>query len=72
MSWRFRKSFGRGPIRINLSKGGVGGSFGFPGCRIGVSPNGQYYLSLGIPNTGLYWIKYFGVPNKQKSQGRRP
>lgn len=58
MSWRFRKVFGRGPFRWTLSKGGIGWSFGIPGLRYGVSPNGSRYISVGLPGTGLYWIKY--------------
>jgi Protein of unknown function (DUF4236) len=60
MSWRWRKSFGRGPLRINLSKGGIGWSFGIPGLRIGRSPSGRPYVSQSIPGTGLSWIKYLG------------
>src|SRR5882724_1894062 len=59
MGWRFRKSFGRGPFRWTLSKRGIGWSWGIPGLRYGVSPSGQRYFSMGIPGTGLYYIKYF-------------
>jgi hypothetical protein len=62
MGWVFRKSFGRGPFRWTLSKRGVGWSVGIPGLRYGVSPSGQRYISVGIPNTGLYWIKHLGRP----------
>ena len=62
MGWVFRKSFGRGPFRWTLSKRGVGWSVGIPGLRYGVSPTGQRYVSVGIPNTGLYWTKHFGRP----------
>jgi hypothetical protein len=58
MGWRWHKSFGRGPLRLNLSQRGVGWSFGIPGLRYGRSPSGQPFVSLGIPGTGLYWIKY--------------
>ncbi|MBM3128292.1 MAG: DUF4236 domain-containing protein [Chloroflexi bacterium] len=57
MSWRFRKVFRRGPIRWTLSKHGVGSSVGIPGLRYGVMANGQRYVSIGIPGTGLYWFK---------------
>jgi hypothetical protein len=59
MGWRFRKTFGRGPFRWTLSKKGIGWSWGIPGLRTGVSPSGQRYVSVGIPGTGLYYIKYF-------------
>lgn len=58
MSWIFRKIFRFGPFRTTLSKGGVGMSWGIPGFRIGVSPTGRIYLSIGIPGTGLYFLKY--------------
>jgi hypothetical protein len=59
MGWRFRKTFGRGPFRWTLSKRGIGGSWGIPGLRFGISPSGQRYFSVGIHGTGLYYIKYF-------------
>ncbi len=62
MGWRFRKVLQSGPFRWTLSKSGVGFSWGVPGLRFGVSPNGQRYISFGIPGTGLYFIKYFGKP----------
>jgi len=60
MGWRFRKTISRGPFRYTISKKGIGYSIGFMGFRIGSSPSGQNYFSLGIPGTGLYYIKYFG------------
>lgn len=67
MGWRWRRVFGRGPFRVTLSKGGVGWSVGVPGLRYGRSPNGQPYISIGIPGTGLYCIKYL-----RRSVTRRP
>ncbi len=64
MSWRWRKIFSSGPIRTTVSKSGIGWSIGIPGFRVGISPTGKKYLSAGIPNTGLYWIKYFDFPQK--------
>jgi hypothetical protein len=58
MAWRWRKSIGRGPFRINLTKRGIGWSVGVPGLRYGRSPSGRKYISQGIPGTGLYRIKY--------------
>jgi len=64
MGWRWRKAFTRGPIRTTVSKTGIGWSIGVPGFRVGIAPTGRKYLSVGIPNTGLYWIKYFDFPRK--------
>ena len=58
MSWIFRKVFRLGPFSTTLSKGGVGVSWGIPGFRFGVSSSGRKYFSIGIPGTGLYFIKY--------------
>lgn len=65
--WRFRKVFHRGPFRWTLSKRGIGRSWGIPGLRYGTSPSGQRYISISIPGTGLYWIKYF---NQSKKRGQ--
>lgn len=73
MSWRFRKVLGRGPFRWTLSKRGIGWSFGIPGLRYGVSPNGSRYVSFGLPGTGLYWIKYLDQRNQPvPGQPRKP
>lgn len=58
MSWRWRKAIGAGPLRLNLSRSGVGWSWGIPGLRYGVTPHGRRYVSVGFPGLGLYWMKY--------------
>jgi hypothetical protein len=69
MSWIFRKVFRSGPFRTTVSKGGVGMSWGIPGFRFGISPSGRKYISIGIPGTGLYFIKYLdSKSNSQKPQ----
>jgi hypothetical protein len=69
MSWIFRKVFRSGPFRTTVSKVGVGMSWGIPGFIFGVSPSGRYYFSIGIPGTGLYFIKYLdSKSNSQKPQ----
>lgn len=60
MGWRFRKSFGFGPVRATVSRKGVGASWGVPGFHIGISPNGRPYVGIGIQGTGFCYIKYFG------------
>jgi len=71
MGWRFRRSFKMGPIRWNLSRGGIGGSWGGPGFRVGVSADGRRYLSVGISGTGLYYQHYFGR-NRSGTPGGSP
>jgi hypothetical protein len=43
MSFYVRKSFQRGPFRLNFSKSGVGVSVGVPGFRVGIGPRGTYF-----------------------------
>lgn len=42
MGFSFRKSFKAGPIRLNLSRSGLGVSTGVKGFRVGVGPRGSY------------------------------
>ncbi|MBM4045842.1 MAG: DUF4236 domain-containing protein [Planctomycetes bacterium] len=72
MGWRFRKVFRFGPLRWWPSRAGVGYSWGIPGLRIGVSANGSRFLSVGIPGTGLYFIKYFSSRAQPTSTGQLP
>jgi hypothetical protein len=60
MGFRFRKTFslGRG-VRINLSKSGIGGSFGIPGLRFGIGPRGAR-ATASIPGTGISWSEQLG------------
>lgn len=42
MGWYLRKSVKLGPLRINLSKSGIGYSVGMRGLRVGRGPRGPY------------------------------
>ena len=53
MGFRFRKSLKFGPFRINLSKSGVGYSFGGKGFRVTKSATGKTYATGSIPGTGI-------------------
>lgn len=64
MGWYIRKSFSIGPFRLNLSKSGIGYSFGTRGARVGVGPKGQYvHMGLG----GVYYREYI-KPTQEFSQ----
>ena len=52
MGWYLRKSLGFGPLRINLSKSGLGGSVGVKGFRVGSGPRGPY---LHAGRGGFYY-----------------
>jgi len=51
-----RKSFRLGPLRLNLSKRGVGVSAGVKGARVGVDASGREYVHGG--RYGLYFRKH--------------
>src|SRR6266540_2101532 len=56
MGFYIRKSFRAGPLRLNLSKGGVGLSVGVTGARLGIAANGRAYVHAG--RGGLYMRQY--------------
>lgn len=64
MPFYIRKSFGAGPLRLNLSKSGFGLSAGVTGARVGLSSDGRMYVHGG--RHGLYYRKYF---SKTKPDG---
>ncbi|ANQ49386.1 DUF4236 domain-containing protein [Flammeovirga sp. MY04] len=65
MGFFFRKSVKVGPIRLNLSKSGVGASVGVKGLRFGVKSNGKKYVHAG--RKGLYYRKDFSSSNIENS-----
>lgn len=65
MATRFRKSKSIAPgVRVNVSKGSVGASFGGKGARVSVNSKGRVTRSVGIPGSGLYDVE---VTNLNKS-----
>jgi hypothetical protein len=54
MAWRFRRSLNFGPLKLNLSRSGVGYSIGGRGFRVGKDAKGRSYTAASIPGTGLY------------------
>jgi len=69
MGWYLRKSFGLGPLRLNLSKSGIGYSVGVRGARIGVGPRGNY-IRLG--RGGVYYQKYFSSAGSASANSQAP
>jgi hypothetical protein len=69
MGLYIRKGFNFGPLRLNLSRFGLGASFGVKGARIGVGPRGTYvHLGRG----GLYYRQSLGVPESRRTPTRPP
>ncbi len=52
MGFYIRKGFNFGPLRLNLSRSGLGGSFGVKGARVGTGPRGSY---IHMGRGGLYY-----------------
>lgn len=57
MGLRYRKSINIGPFRINLSKSGVGYSFGGKHLRVTKKATGGYRATTTLPGTGLSYAK---------------
>jgi uncharacterized protein DUF4236 len=53
MGWYLRKSIRIGPLRLNLSRRGLGASVGVKGLRAGVDASGRPYVAGG--RGGLYF-----------------
>ena len=60
MGWRIRKSFGVGPFRATLSKGGVSTSVGVKGARITSGPRGTR-ITTGLG--GFSYSERIDTPN---------
>ena len=57
MGLRFRKSINLGGgFRINLSKSGVGYSWGVKGYRVTKTASGRTRKTYSIPGTGISWV----------------
>lgn len=54
MGFYFRKSINLGPLRINLSKSGIGVSFGVKGARVSLNKKG---VGLNAGKNGVYYKK---------------
>ena len=64
MGWFLRKSFRVGPLRLNLSKRGIGASVGVKGARLGVDATGKPYAAGG--RYGLYFRERLGASRPQE------
>jgi hypothetical protein len=66
MGIRFRKSFKAGPVRVNLSKSGVGASVGVKGARVGIDAKGNSYTAGG--KGGVYFRENLGSKDGKNTQ----
>lgn len=71
MTWFLRKALRLGPLRLNLSKRGVGASFGVKGARIGVDATGKPYVFGG--RRGFYFRQRLGtLPHAPENPAASP
>ena len=59
MGWYLKKSFAFGPLRLNLSKSGIGASVGVKGLRVSTGPKGK---QLNAGRGGLYYRASLNSP----------
>ena len=72
MGLRFRKSIGLGHgFRINISKSGVGYSWGTRGFRITKTSNGRIRKTYSLYGTGLSYVEEY-APRKRNAQTTTP
>lgn len=69
MGFRYRKSISAGPLRVNLSKSGVGFSAGVKGFRATKKTNGGYRTTASIPGTGISYVKEYRSSASSSSSG---
>jgi hypothetical protein len=68
MGFYIRKAFKAGPFRLNLSKSGLGVSFGVKGARIGSGPRGSY---VHAGRYGLYYRQQLSSNKHSYTQSYR-
>ena len=67
MGWYLRKAFNFGPLRLNLSKSGVGVSAGVKGFRVSTGPRGTH---LHAGRGGIYFRQRLDVPSGRTRAGQ--
>ena len=73
MGFRFKKSIKAGPVRVNLSKSGVGYSVGWKGFRVTKKASGGVRTTTSSPGTGISYVNDAGsAQNKNVEVVSRP
>lgn len=52
-AWQWRRSKSFGPLRVSVSKRGVGASIGFGPVRFSLGADGKIRRTIRIPGTGV-------------------
>lgn len=64
---RFRKSFGKGPFRVTVSKSGVSTSVGGKGFRVTKKAGGGVRTTTSIPGTGISYTQDYSKKRSTKA-----
>lgn len=72
MGFRFRKSFGAGPFRVNVSKSGIGWSVGTKGARYTKKASGGSRSTLSLPGTGISYVSETSKKKGNKKMLTKP
>lgn len=76
MGLRFRKNINLGHgVKLNVGKSGIGISAGVKGARVSVNSNGRKTTSIGIPGTGVSYVKsekIGGAPKTNNTNQSQP
>lgn len=72
MGLRFRKSVKVGPMRVNISKSGVGYSVGTKGYRVTKKAGGGIRTTASIPGTGISYVKDYSTKSQNKAPASTP
>lgn len=73
MGFRFRKSIKIAPgVRLNFGKKSVGISAGVKGARVSVNSSGRVTKSVGIPGTGISYVKTSKIGGSGSGGGKEP
>ena len=67
---RWRKRLNIGPLRINLSRSGIGTSLGVKGYRVTKTATGRKRTTASIPRTGLSYVTEESKMTKPKKKSK--
>lgn len=67
MGFRFRKSVNFGGFRVNISKSGIGYSYGVKGARVTKTASGKTRTTLSVPGTGLSYVTESGAKKSNQT-----
>ena len=71
MGFRYRKSINLGGgFRVNISKSGIGYSWGVKGYRITKTADGRVRQTASIPGTGISYVEEHSIKKKSSESSK--